>query len=136
MEKHETLSGAEIHTTGKRKSAVARIWMKPGTGNILVNRRPIEEYFGRETLKMIIHQPLELTGTEGRYDLIVNVKGGGMSGQAGAVKHGIAKALVQVDAAFRAILKKAAFLTRDARIKERKKYGQRGARARYQYSKR
>jgi small subunit ribosomal protein S9 len=136
MEKLETLSDVQIHTTGKRKSAVARIWMRPGTGNILVNRRPLEEYFGRETSKMIIHQPLELTGTEGRYDLIINVKGGGMSGQAGAVKHGIAKALVEVDAAFRPILKKAGFLTRDARIKERKKYGQRGARARYQYSKR
>jgi small subunit ribosomal protein S9 len=136
MEKLETLPDLHIHTTGKRKTAVARIWMRSGPGNILVNKKTLDEYFGRETLKMIIRQPLELTGTEGKFDFIINVRGGGISGQAGAVKHGIAKALVEVDTNFRQVLRKAGFLTRDARIKERKKYGQRGARARYQYSKR
>jgi small subunit ribosomal protein S9 len=129
-------SATTLHATGKRKTAVARVWMRPGSGAIVVNRKPLEEYFGRETLKMIIRQPLEVTGTEGRFDFIVNVRGGGISGQAGAAKHGISKALVAFDPALRPVLKKAGFLTRDARIKERKKYGQRGARARYQYSKR
>ena len=125
-----------VHSVGKRKTSVARVWMKPGKGNILVNRKPLDEYFGRETLKMVVRQPLELTDTTGRFDLLVNVRGGGSSGQAGAIKHGISKALLVVDPLLRPHLKKAGLLTRDSRIKERKKYGQRGARARYQYSKR
>lgn len=125
-----------IHSVGKRKTSVARVWMKPGNGNVLVNRRPLDEYFGRETLKMVLKQPLELTETVGRFDFLINVKGGGISGQAGAIKHGISKALLAVDPGLRPVLKKAGFLTRDSRIKERKKYGLRGARARFQYSKR
>jgi small subunit ribosomal protein S9 len=125
-----------VHAVGKRKSAIARVWMKPGTGNVRVNRRPLDEYFGRETMKMVIKQPLELTGLVGRFDFLVNVQGGGISGQAGAIKHGISKALIQADPAMRPVLKKAGFLVRDSRIKERKKYGQPGARARFQYSKR
>jgi len=125
-----------IHAVGKRKSSIARVWMKPGTGNIIVNRRSLDEYFGRETLKMVIRQPLELTDSIGRYDFLINVKGGGISGQAGSIKHGISKALLSLDPGLRPALKKGGFLTRDSRIKERKKYGLRGARARYQYSKR
>jgi small subunit ribosomal protein S9 len=125
-----------IHAVGKRKTSIARVWMQPGNGNILVNRRRLEEYFGRETLRMVVKQPLELTGTVGRYDFRINVDGGGISGQAGAIKHGVSKALLVLDPSLRAVLKKAGFLTRDSRIKERKKYGLRGARARYQYSKR
>jgi small subunit ribosomal protein S9 len=125
-----------IHSVGKRKTSVARVWMKPGNGNILVNRKPLDEYFGRETLKMVVRQPLELTDMTGRFDFLVNVRGGGISGQAGAIKHGISKALLSADPVLRPQLKKAGLLTRDSRIKERKKYGQRGARARYQYSKR
>ena len=125
-----------VHAVGKRKSAIARVWMKPGTGNVLVNRRPLDEYFGRQTMKMVVRQPLELTGLMGRYDFLVNVRGGGVSGQAGAIKHGISKALLVADPALRSVLKKAGFLVRDSRIKERKKYGQPGARARFQYSKR
>ena len=125
-----------IHSVGKRKTSVARVWMKPGSGNILVNRKPLDEYFGRETLKMVVRQPLELTEMIGRFDFFVNVRGGGSSGQAGAIKHGISRALQEADSVLRPQLKKAGLLTRDSRIKERKKYGQRGARARYQYSKR
>ena len=125
-----------IHAIGKRKTSIARVWMKPGNGNILVNRRPLDEYFGRETLKMIVRQPLELTETSGNYDFVINVTGGGISGQAGAIKHGISKGLLAIDPSMRPVLKKAGFLTRDSRVKERKKYGLRGARARYQYSKR
>jgi small subunit ribosomal protein S9 len=125
-----------IHSVGKRKTSIARVWMKPGNGNILVNRKPLDEYFGRETLKMVVRQPLELTEMTGRFDFLVNVRGGGSSGQAGAIKHGISRALQTVDPALRPQLKKAGFLRRDSRIKERKKYGQKGARARYQYSKR
>lgn len=125
-----------IHAVGKRKCAIARVWMQPGSGNFIVNRRRLEEYFGRETLRMVVRQPLELTGTIGRFDFKVNVDGGGISGQAGAIKHGISKALLFADPSLRPVLKKAGFITRDSRIKERKKYGLRGARARYQYSKR
>ncbi len=125
-----------VHAVGKRKSAIARVWMKPGGGNILVNRRPLDEYFGRETMKMVVKQPLELTGLTVQYDIAVNVRGGGVSGQAGAIKHGISKALLISDPELRSVLKKAGFLVRDSRIKERKKYGQPGARARFQYSKR
>ena len=122
--------------TGKRKTSVARVWLKPGEGKVIVNKRPLDHYFGRETAKMIIHQPFELTGTQNQFDLVVNVRGGGSSGQADAIKHGITKALLQYDDNLRDILKKEGFLTRDSRISERKKYGKRGARASYQYSKR
>lgn len=122
--------------TGKRKTSVARVWLKAGEGNAMVNRRPLDHYFGRETAKMVIEHPFEVTGTQNQFDLIANVSGGGLSGQADAIKHGIAKALLQFDTNLRDILKKEGFLTRDSRIKERKKYGKRGARASYQYSKR
>jgi len=125
-----------IHAVGKRKNAIARIYLKPGTGKIMVNDREFEHYFPVEISRMIIRQPLELVNAGGDFDIYVNVQGGGMFGQAGAIKHGISKALLLLNSDFRPILKKAGFLTRDARIKERKKYGQRGARARYQYSKR
>ncbi|MEW5724791.1 MAG: 30S ribosomal protein S9 [Thermodesulfobacteriota bacterium] len=124
------------YATGKRKNAVARVWMSPGEGRVNINSRPIEEYFGRETLRMIALQPLVLTGKTDRFDLNILAGGGGISGQAGAIRHGIAKALEQYDSNLRLQLKRAGFLTRDARKKERKKYGQKGARARYQYSKR
>ena len=122
--------------TGKRKTAIARTWLKPGNGNITINKRLIDDYFGRETAKMIVEQPFVLTDTYGSYDVNVNVSGGGISGQAAAIRHGITKALLGVNPEFRAVLKKAGFVTRDPRVKERKKYGQKGARARFQYSKR
>jgi small subunit ribosomal protein S9 len=122
--------------TGKRKTSVARVWLKAGEGNAVVNKRSLDDYFRRETAKMVIEQPFEVTGTQNQFDLIANVMGGGLSGQADAIKHGIAKALLQFDSNLRDILKKEGFLTRDSRIKERKKYGKRGARASYQYSKR
>lgn len=122
--------------TGKRKSSIARVFLKPGAGKIVINERPVEEYFGRETLRMILRQPLELTGTIGKYDISANVNGGGGSGQAGAIRHGISKALLDINPEFRPKLKKEGFLTRDSREKERKKYGQKGARKRFQFSKR
>ncbi len=125
-----------FYATGKRKSAIARVYMKAGSGNIVVNKRNYEEYFDRPSLKMVIKQPFEITGKTDQFDLYINVNGGGVAGQAGAVKHGISKALLEYDAELRGILKKAGFLTRDARIKERKKYGQPGARKRFQFSKR
>ena len=125
-----------LYATGRRKHAVARVWMQPGTGKIDINRRTLEDYFGRETSRMVFRQPLELTETTGNFDIFVNVSGGGLSGQAAAIRHGISRALTKIDAAFRPPLKKAGYLTRDARAKERKKYGQRGARARFQFSKR
>lgn len=124
------------YATGKRKSAIARVWMKLGDGKITINKRPIDEYLTTDVAKMIVTQPLELTNTAGRYDIMVNVKGGGYSGQVGAIKHGISRALLHVSPEFREPLKKEGFLTRDSRIKERKKYGLRSARARFQYSKR
>jgi len=124
------------YATGKRKSAIARVYMKTGNGNIVVNKRNYDEYFDRPSLKMLIKQPFEITGKKDQFDLYINVSGGGVAGQAGAVKHGISKALLEYDAELRGILKKAGFLTRDARIKERKKYGQPGARKRFQFSKR
>jgi len=124
------------YATGKRKSAIARVYMKTGNGNIVVNKRNYDEYFDRPSLKMIIKQPFEITGKIDQFDLYVNVSGGGVAGQAGAVKHGISKALLEYDVQLRPILKKAGFLTRDARIVERKKYGQPGARKRFQFSKR
>ena len=125
-----------IYATGRRKHAVARVWMQPGSGKVDINRRTLEDYFGRETSRMVFRQPLELTETTGRFDVFVNVSGGGLSGQADAIRHGISRVLIKVDPTFRPTLKKAGYLTRDARKKERKKYGQRGARARFQFSKR
>jgi small subunit ribosomal protein S9 len=122
--------------TGKRKTAIARTWLTPGNGTITINKRLIDDYFGRETAKMVVEQPLVLTDTYGSYDVNVNVCGGGISGQAAAIRHGITRALLAVNPEFRPILKKAGFVTRDPRIKERKKYGQKGAPARFQYSKR
>ena len=125
-----------IYATGRRKHAVARVWLQPGSGKVDINRRTLEDYFGRETSRMVFRQPLELTETTGRFDVFVNVSGGGLSGQADAIRHGISRSLIKIDPAFRSPLKKAGYLTRDARAKERKKYGQRGARARFQFSKR
>jgi small subunit ribosomal protein S9 len=123
--------------TGRRKTATARVRLIPeGSGVAIVNRLPMDEYFDREAVKMIITQPFEITETVGNFDLYVNVRGGGKAGQAGAIRHGIARALLQSDPELKTILKKSGFLTRDARMKERKKYGQKGARARYQFSKR
>jgi small subunit ribosomal protein S9 len=129
---------AEItfNATGRRKTSVARVTLTPGQGNIVVNRKPIEHYFPRPTLRLIIRQPLELTGTIGKFDVRAIIDGGGLSGQAGALRHGISRALIKVDADLRGKLKKEGFLTRDPREKERKKYGQKGARARFQFSKR
>ena len=124
------------YATGKRKNAIARIWLKPGTGACIINDRPLDVYFGRPTSRMVIMQPFEITQTLGRFDLVANVHGGGLSGQAGAIKHGISRALLEVDPSFRSTLKSAGFLTRDSRAKERKKYGKRGARASFQFSKR
>jgi len=124
------------YATGKRKSAIARVYMKSGNGNVVVNKKSFDEYFTRPSLKMIIKQPLEITGKKDQFDLYINVSGGGVAGQAGAVKHGISKALLEYDAELRSVLKRAGFLTRDARVKERKKYGQPGARKRFQFSKR
>jgi small subunit ribosomal protein S9 len=124
------------YATGKRKAAIARVWMKLGDGNIVINKSPIDDYLVTDIAKMIVSQPLELTNTVGRYDITVNVKGGGISGQVGAIKHGISQALLKISPEFREPLKKAGFITRDSRIKERKKYGLRSARARFQYSKR
>jgi small subunit ribosomal protein S9 len=129
-------SDTRYYGTGRRKTSVARVWLKAGGGNIVVNRRAFEEYFPRETLRMVICQPLQLTSTLGQFDAIINVGGGGPSGQAGAVRHGIARALIAEDPERRRSLKKAGFLTRDSRQKERKKYGQPGARSKFQYSKR
>ena len=124
------------YATGRRKHAVARVWLQPGSGKIAINDRSLEQYFGRETSRMVFRQALELTETSGQYDVFVNVSGGGLSGQADAIRHGISRSLIKIDPAFRPALKKAGYLTRDARAKERKKYGQRGARARFQFSKR
>jgi small subunit ribosomal protein S9 len=132
----ELMAEQRFYATGKRKNAIARVYMKKGSGNFIVNKRSFDDYFPRPSLKMIIKQPLEITGKKDQFDLYVNVSGGGVAGQAGAVKHGISKALLEYDAELRPILKKAGFLTRDARVKERKKYGQPGARKRFQFSKR
>jgi small subunit ribosomal protein S9 len=126
----------KLHSVGKRKSAVARVWIKPGKGTITVNRKPIEEYVRRETDRILIRQPLAITDSLEKYDISVTVRGGGISGQAGAIRHAISRALASLSPDIRLPLKKAALLTRDARVRERKKYGMRGARARYQYSKR
>ena len=124
------------NAVGRRKKAIARVRLMPGEGNITINKRDIENYFGLETLKMTVRQPLALTALEGRYDVLVNVYGGGLAGQAGAIRHGISRALCKADPELRAALKKAGFLTRDPRMKERKKYGLKAARRAPQFSKR
>ncbi|GIU82176.1 MAG: 30S ribosomal protein S9 [Acidobacteria bacterium] len=126
----------QYYGTGRRKTSTARVFLRPGSGKIEVNGRKFEEYFPNETLRMIIRQPLRLTDTLDKFDIYVNVRGGGISGQSGAVRHGITRALLEYNPDFRPILKKAGLITRDPRRKERKKYGRKGARKRFQYSKR
>jgi len=126
----------QFYGTGRRKDAVAKVFLRPGEGKFTVNNRNVDEYFGRKSLEIVARQPLELTGTSGRFDVLVKVLGGGVSGQAGAVKMGIARALVEADPNLRPVLKKAGFLTRDPRMKERRKYGLKKARRAPQYSKR
>ena len=126
----------KYYGTGRRKESKARVWLVPGQGKMVVNGVPLGDYFGRQTLEMLVRQPLETTGTVEKYHVVASVRGGGVSGQAGAVRHGIARALLQADASLGLVLRNGGFLTRDPRMKERKKYGQRGARARFQFSKR
>ena len=126
----------KFYGTGRRKSSIARVYLVPGNGKITINKKDMDQYFGLETLKIIVRQPLEATNTLDKYDVLVNVRGGGFTGQAGAIRHGIARALLNVDADFRPTLKKAGFLTRDPRMKERKKYGLKKARRAPQVSKR
>ena len=124
------------YATGKRKNAIARTWLEPGTGEIIINNRAVEDYFPTETMRAVLLEPFKLTNSMDTYNVKVNVHGGGISGQVGAVRHGITKALILADADLRTPLKKAGFVKRDPRVKERKKYGQKGARARFQFSKR
>ena len=126
----------QYYGTGRRKTSTARVYLRPGTGEVQVNKKAFDKYFPNETLRMIIRQPLQLTETANKFDLLVNVKGGGPSGQAGAIRHGITRALIEFNADLRPSLKQAGLITRDPRIKERKKYGQKGARKRFQFSKR
>ena len=130
------MAEATYYGTGRRKTSVARVRLVPGQGNIVINGRELKDYFDLKTLELIIKQPLELTGTTNAYDVIANVKGGGRTGQAGAIRHGISRALLHADAEYRPVLKKAGFLTRDPRMKERKKYGLKAARRAPQFSKR
>ena len=130
------MATTKYYGTGRRKSSVARVYLVPGTGKITINKRDIDEYLGLETLKVVVRQPLVATENVDKYDVLVNVKGGGYTGQAGAIRHGIARALLQVDADFRPVLKAAGYLTRDPRMKERKKYGLKAARRAPQFSKR
>ena len=130
------MAKVKYYGTGRRKSSVARVYLVPGTGKVTINKRDMEEYFGLDTLKLIVRQPLELTETAQKYDVITTVRGGGFTGQAGAIRHGISRALLHADAEYRPVLKKAGFLTRDPRMKERKKYGLKGARRAPQFSKR
>ncbi len=125
-----------FYGTGRRKSSVARVRLYPGSGKITINNRDVDDYFGLETLKLIINQPFGVTGTAGKFDIVANVTGGGISGQAGAIRHGVARALLLADETYRPLLKKAGFLTRDPRMKERKKYGLKAARRASQFSKR
>jgi small subunit ribosomal protein S9 len=125
-----------FYGTGRRKSSVARVRLYPGTGKITINGRDVEDYFGLETLKLIINQPFGVTGTAGKFDIVANVTGGGISGQAGAIRHGVSRALLLADETYRPLLKKSGFLTRDPRMKERKKYGLKAARRASQFSKR
>ena len=131
-----TLATTKYYGTGRRKSSVARVYLVPGTGKITINKRDIDEYLGLETLKVVVRQPLVATDNVDKFDVLVNVKGGGYTGQAGAIRHGIARALLQVDADYRPTLKAAGYLTRDPRMKERKKYGLKSARRAPQFSKR
>ena len=126
----------EYNATGRRKTSIAQVFMKPGKGSIIINDKPLTKYYPYETMKMIVQQPLNLVAVNGKYDVTVRVKGGGVSGQAAAIRHGIARALVKINSDFRPQLKKEGLLTRDPRVVERKKYGQKGARARFQFSKR
>ena len=131
------MANTKFYGTGRRKKSIARVYLVPGTGKITINKRDIDEYLGLDTLKLVVRQPLVATGTVDKFDVLVNVNGGGTTGQAGAIRHGISRALLQVDAEeYRPILKKAGFLTRDPRMKERKKYGLKGARRAPQFSKR
>ena len=130
------MANTKNYGTGRRKSSVARVYLVPGTGKITINERDIDEYFGLDTLKVIVRQPLVATETSDKFDVLVNVKGGGYTGQAGAIRHGISRALLTVDGDYRPVLKKAGFLTRDPRMKERKKYGLKAARRAPQFSKR
>ena len=130
------MAKAKYYGTGRRKSSVARVYLVPGTGKVTINKRDMDEYFGLDTLKLIVRQPLALTETADKYDVITTVRGGGFTGQAGAIRHGISRALLQADGDLRPALKKAGFLTRDPRMKERKKYGLKGARRAPQFSKR
>ena len=130
------MANTKNYGTGRRKSSVARVYLVPGTGKITINKRDIDEYFGLDTLKVIVRQPLVATETSDKFDVLVNVKGGGYTGQAGAIRHGISRALLTVDGDYRPVLKKAGFLTRDPRMKERKKYGLNAARRAPQFSKR
>ena len=130
------MADIQYYGTGRRKTSTARVYLRPGSGDIKVNRRSFDEYFPNEALRMIIRQPLSLTDTMGKFDILVNVDGGGTAGQAGAVRHGITRALLEFNADLRPTLKKAGLVTRDPRKKERKKYGQKGARKRFQFSKR
>ena len=130
------MASVKFYGTGRRKKSIARVYLVPGKGNITINKRSLDEYFGLETLKVIVRQPLVATETADKYDVLVSVHGGGYTGQAGAVRHGIARALLQADADFRPVLKKAGYLTRDPRMKERKKYGLKAARRAPQFSKR
>ena len=130
------MAQARFYGTGRRKSSVARVYLMPGNGKVTINKRDMDDYFGLETLKIIVRQPLELTGLTAKYDVRVNVHGGGFTGQAGAIRHGITRALLEVDKELRPALKKAGYLTRDPRMKERKKYGLKKARRAPQFSKR
>ena len=130
------MANTKNYGTGRRKSSVARVYLVPGTGKITINKRDIDEYFGLDTLKVIVRHPLVATETSDKFDVLVNVKGGGYTGQAGAIRHGISRALLTVDGDYRPVLKKAGFLTRDPRMKERKKYGLKAARRAPQFSKR
>ena len=126
----------QYYGTGRRKTSTARVYLRPGAGEVQINRKPFERYFPNETLRMIIRQPLHLTETVNKFDILINVGGGGPAGQAGAIRHGITRALIEFNADLRPTLKQAGLITRDPRIKERKKYGQKGARKRFQFSKR
>lgn len=130
------MASAKFYGTGRRKKSIARVYLVPGTGKVTINKRDIDNYLGLETLKVIVRQPLVATETNDKYDVLVNVHGGGTTGQAGAIRHGIARALLQVDSDFRPVLKKSGYLTRDPRAKERKKYGLKAARRAPQFSKR
>ena len=130
------MADIQYYGTGRRKTSTARVYLRPGAGDVVVNRKPFDRYFPNETLRMIIRQPLQLTESTAKFDVLINVKGGGPAGQAGAIRHGITRALLEFNADLRPTLKQAGLVTRDPRIKERKKYGQKGARKRFQFSKR